>query len=325
MSHHVEVMPGNSRPTLTLNSLVFSILTLLSTPLMAAGLLPFNQWNVNQGTIDASATCNAPGVTCTVLVQDLGILQQQVTTTGGSYIQMITTEPDATGTAATLGFVSENFIPENKLTDYDINSKQIIRDPAQGFEQRAMINREPFYDADNTLVDLLHVELQQNLVNSDIDAGFNLIKDEAVLSNGEVYSGKSIDISQGLVAASINNPDGIRMAFAARSREGWKLSNVNQTLMFDPFAPAGTITLTDTAINGVSGPEQNLTWLDGDSVTTIWLSQLNDELVTGAFGFQRVDNLSNKTSVKAGRFDTAAIIDPFSWDELTFGQAPTLP
>ena len=325
MSHHADPLPGMTRLALTLRRITFGTLIVLSTPGLADGPVAFNQWSVSNGTIDAGATCNAAGVTCTVLVQDQGMLQQQVTSASGSYIQMILTEADATGNAASLGFVSENFIPTNNLTGYDIHSQQIIRDPGQGFEQRAMIDRVPFFDANDTLVDLLHVNLQQTLIDSDIAASFNIIKDEAVLSTGEVFTGKSIDINQQLVSASATSPDGIKTAFDARIREGWKLSSANQTLLFDPFAPAGDITLHDTAFDGVVGADQTLTWLDGDSVTSIWLSQYNDELVTSAFGFQRVDNQSTDSTVSAGRFDTAAVIDPFSWNELTFGQAPTLP
>ena len=325
MSYSIDALPARGRPALILNSLVFTLLISLPVPLPAAGQPPFDQWNVNQGTIDASAGCNAPGVTCTVLAQDQGMLQQKVTTPGGNYIQLIVTEADATGNAATLAFVSENFISEAGLTAYDINSQQIIRDPAHGFEQRATISREPFYDTAGTLVDLLHVDLQQTLNDSVIDTAFHLDKHEATLDTGEVYSGKGIDISQNLVTASASSPDGIRMAFDARSREGWKLSNVDQALSFDPFAPSGEITLGGGKLGGTSSPDQHLSWMDGDSVTTLWLSQLNDELVTGAFGFQRIDNHSDNTSIKAGRLDTSAIIDPFAWDELTFGQAPTLP
>ena len=97
MSYFFGAQPGRARSALILNSLVFTLLISLPVTLPAAGQPPFNQWNVSQGTIDASAGCNAPGVTCTVLAQDQGMLQQKVTTADGSFIQMIVTEADATG------------------------------------------------------------------------------------------------------------------------------------------------------------------------------------------------------------------------------------
>jgi hypothetical protein len=308
-----------------INILILSTAAVCSTPLLAAGALPFNQWSVSNGTIDASATCNTAGVSCTVLAEDAGMLQQEVTTANGSYIQLIITEANATGTAASLGFVTENFIPTNRLTDYDIHNQQIIRDPAQGFEQIALIERVPFYDASDTLVDLLHVDLQQSLNDQELESRFRIIKDEAVLSNGEVYNGKSIDINQNLVAATDTSASGVKMVFDARSRSGWKLTNNNQALQMDPFAAAGDISLSDATLINTLGSDPVLAWIDGDSISNIWISQYHDELANSAFGIQRTDNLSNKTTFKAVRFDPAAIIDPFAWNEQAFGLAPPLP
>jgi hypothetical protein len=60
-------------------------------------------------------------------------------------------------------------------------------------------------------------------------------------------------------------------------------------------------------------------------VSSLWISQYNDELNTSGYAFQRVENLSNGTSINEARLDSAAVIDPFSWNDVTFGQAPTLP
>jgi len=301
--------------TIAIRTFLFATLSFLSTHGMANGPTPFDQWSVTNGVIDASATCNAAGVSCTVVSQDDGFLQQQVTTANGSYIQMILTEPGASGTAGTLGFASENFTPTNNLTGWDINSQQIIRDPNQGFEQIAKIDRVPFNDANNTLVNLLHVDLQQTLVDDEFDSSFNIKKDEALLSTGEIFTGKSTDIKQNLVAATNNSPTGIKATFDTRIRSGWKLSNNNDALQIDPFAPAGDATLN----------KDTLAWSDGDTVASIWLSQYNDELMNGAFASQQVSNRSNDISIKNTRINPTAIIDPFDWNESTFGPAPSLP
>ena len=314
-----------TRKTTYIHAILFSTMGLLSAQSLAGGPVPFNQWSVSNGVIDASATCNASGVSCTLLAQDNGLLQQQVNTASGSYIQLIVTDTDASGTAESLGFVTENFIPTNNLTAWDINGQQIIRDPDQGFEQVATIERAPFQDINNQLVDLLHVNLQQSLIKDGFDTHFNLTKDEAQLSSGEIVSGKSIDMNQNIVAASASNAAGVKMAFDTRIRSGMKLTEVNQDLQMDPFAPAGTLALNDGGINGNPGTNQNLDWNDGDTVSSLWISQYNDELNTSGYAFQRVENLSNGTSINEARLDSAAVIDPFSWNDVTFGQAPTLP
>jgi len=289
-------------------------LYLFSSTGLANDPVPFNQWSVNNGVIDASATCNAAGVTCTLINQDNGLLQQEVSTANGSYIQMILTDTNASGTASTLGFVTENFIPTNALTAWDIHNQQIIRDTPQGFEQIAKIDRVPFNDANNTLVDLLHVDIQQTLIDSEFDSSFNIKKDEAVFSSGEIYSGKSIDIFQNTLATDTNNPGNIKTAFDFRSRSGWKLDNLNNTLLIDPFSPAGEISLNNP-----------IGWNDGDTVTSLWLSQQNTDQPNDGFALQRIDNLTNGAAVKEVSFDTAKIIDPFDWNEPTFGPPPSLP
>ena len=121
--------------------------------------VPFNQWTVNNGIIDTSATCTTPGVNCTVLAQDDGFLQQQVVTDGGSYVQMILTDPGASGTPDTLAFTTENFVPDKNLSGFDIANRQLIRDVPKGFEQIAQIDRAPFEDPNGGLVNLIHVDL----------------------------------------------------------------------------------------------------------------------------------------------------------------------
>ena len=125
-----------TRKTTYIHAILFSTMGLLSAQSLAGGPVPFNQWSVSNGVIDASATCNASGVSCTLLAQDNGLLQQQVNTASGSYIQLIVTDTDASGTAESLGFVTENFIPTNSLTAWDINGQQIIRDPLGGHQDR---------------------------------------------------------------------------------------------------------------------------------------------------------------------------------------------
>jgi len=296
---------------------IFGLVSLTSASALAAsGPLPFDQWTVSNGIIDNSAACAASGVSCTVLAQDNGFLQQQVTTAAGSFVHMILTDPDATGTPATLGFTTENFIPDNNLTGFDIVNRQVIRDIPQGFEQVANIDRTPFLDSAGDVVDLAHVELTQTMATPDFDTRFKLLQHEALLPNGDSHFGKSVDINQTMVAANDSGNQPLKQVFDSRERLGSQLTNVNNTLQIDPFTPAGSLHLNNETVS----------WNTGDHVKSIWMAQNNSVLLNPGFAYQQFDNISQGIiGTKELSMQSNEVIDPFSWDQTTFGQAPSVP
>jgi hypothetical protein len=219
--------------------------------------IPFNQWTVNNGDIDASAGCSAPGVSCTVLTQDKGFLQQQVTTASGSYVQMILTDPDASGSPATLGFTTENFIPDKNLSGYDIANRQVIRDLDKGFEQLAQIDRAPFEDPSLGLVDLVHVELAQTLADVDFAADFHMQQDRAELPSGEMLYGKTQDIFQDVTGSQATGD--LSTTFHNHASLGDRLSNVDGSLMVDPFTTAADVQIGSQTVHVNDGDEIHLT------------------------------------------------------------------
>lgn len=260
--------------------------------------VPFNQWTVNHGVIDTSTTCSTPGISCTVLAQDDGFLQQQVVTANGSYVQMILTNPGASGTADTLGFTTENFVPDKNLSGYDIANRQVIRDIPAGMEQIAQIDRAPFEDPDKGLVNLIHVDLTQTMSELNYDADFHLVRHEATLPAGEILSGKTIDMHQ---TSSTVDPYGVRElinTFSNKQSSGDRLSNVDGALLIDPFTPAAELQID----------QQSYAIHAGDDIKLTGITQSLTSLPTaGAFELHNYENTTQALSATG-----STIIDPFS-------------
>lgn len=280
--------------------------------LLAAGLLtvigqftwagsnpiPFNQWTVNNGVIDTSAACATPGVSCTVLAEDDGFLQQQVVTDSGSYVQMILTDPGASGSPDTLPFTTENFVPDKNLSGFDIANRQLIRDIPQGFEQIAQIDRAPFEDPENGLVNLIHVDLSQTLASQDFEADFQLVRHEAEFPSGVILSGQTVGIQQTVTGMDpYGNPNLIN-TFSNQQSSGVQLSNVDGSLQIDPFTTAA-----DLQIGG-----ETFKINDGDEIKLTEITQHITSLPgdTG-FNLQKYENTTQDISASE-----ASIIDPFS-------------
>jgi hypothetical protein len=259
--------------------------------------IPFNQWTVDNGVIDASAGCSVPGVSCTVLNQDKGFLQQQVITDSGSYVQMILTDPEASGSPATLGFTTENFIPDDNLSGFDIANRQVIRDLPQGFEQVAQIDRAPF-EQPSGLVDLVHVELAQTLADEDFSADFHMLQDEAELPSGEILYGKTQDIQQDVMGTRPDGSQNLATSFTHHASRGVRLTNADGSLMIDPFTTAADIKIGDQTIH-VN---------DGDDITLTELAQ-NLADIPSHRGFRQQKLADVTTGVSASE---TTFIDPFT-------------
>ena len=295
------------------NSKNLAYLLLLCAPILAnaSPAVVYDGWSSNNGIIDTSASCSVTGISCTTLAEDNGFLQQQVVNHHGTYIRTILIENGATGDSSSLGFASETFIPQDNKTGFDINTKQVIRDINEGFESTAVIERNPFNNQNDDLVDLLNVELTQTLSNNDFSSNFKLDKYEAEISDGSSYSGRSLDISQLIV----DDTTGAKGAFDYREREGAVLSNVDNQLDVDPFTKNGNLTLGS----------ETFVWNEGDHLKSIWVAQVTDSELSDPFAYQSIENVDVGVGIKTHSFSEENIIDPFDWDETTLGQAPTLP
>jgi hypothetical protein len=260
--------------------------------------VPFNQWTVNNGVIDTSAACSAQGVSCTVLAEDDGFLQQQVITDSGSYVQMILTDPGASGSPDTLAFTTENFVPDKNLSGFDIANRQLIRDIPEGFEQIAQIDRAPFEDPKNGLVNLIHVDLSQTLTSQDFEADFQLVRHEAELPSGEILSGQTVDIQQTVTGMDPYGIPNVINTFSNQQSSGVQLSNVDGALLIDPFTTAADIQIAGETFKINDGDEiklteitQHITSLPGDA----------------GFKLQMYENATQDISASE-----VSIIDPFS-------------
>jgi len=260
--------------------------------------VPFNQWTVNNGVIDTSTTCTSPGVSCTVMAQDDGFLQQQVVTDSGSYVQMILTDPGASGSPDTLAFTTENFVPDKNLSGFDIANRQVIRDIPQGLEQIAQIDRAPFEDPNKGLVNLIHVDLTQTLTNQDFEADFQLVRDEAELPSGEILSGKTVNIHQSVSGMDPYGNQNVINTFSNQQSSGVQLTNVDNSLLVDPFTTAA-----DIQIGG-----QTFKINDGDDIKLTEITQHITSLPgDGALNLQSYENTTQHVSATDVSF-----IDPFS-------------
>ena len=300
-------------PVSLLYRLIVHSSLLMPTIVLAATPVAFDGWSVNNGVIDASSSCSN-GVTCNTLVQDDGFLYQEVVTPQGSFYRTIITEEGATGNAASLSFADETFIPFNNLTGVDISNKQAIRDPASGFESTAVIDRDPFINGAGDLVNPMVIDIDQTLAVDGFLSEFHLLQNDAVVGT-ESYFGKSMDIVQSMTQPTENSSDGFQSGFDLREREGWQLSEQNNELVLDPFTPAGSMTLGGTQVD----------WEEGDRVRSTWIASLNDEVSAQGFAAQKIENLSTGVSAHEVNIDAGTVIDPFAWNENTFGAPPSLP
>lgn len=105
-----------------------------------------------------------------------------------------------------------------------------------------------------------------------------------------------------------------------RQSQGFQLNNIDNELVLDPFSPSGHIVLNDVA-NDLSA--NTISWNDGDAIQLFWVAQQpasGDSL--SAYAFEQITNLSQNTKAQRSSSAPANIIDPFAYDEASFGPAP---
>lgn len=308
---------------------VFRITLMMAGTTLTAGAyggqpVGYDGWSVANGVIDTSVSC-AQAISCTTMVEDKGFLQQEVITPAGRFIRQIVTDPDASGNAASLGFASEAMIPfdqkarEASPSGWNIDVKQAIRDPSQGFESLAQIERHPYQDAQNNVYDVQKVLLSQSISDATFAADFRLDQQLATLPDGSEQLARSLDIDQTLLNET--NPLEEQQRFALRERGGAVLSfDGNNVAQLTPLITAGELSLDGQAA---------LAWNDGDTLKAVWVGQKDFSGQDAGFAYQSVSRLDGdgkvSASVSRSSITETGVIDPFAWDTHNLGPAPQLP
>ena len=319
-SNYLLAKPASAKPVSIKRPLAsrlcrFLIQTSLFIPtaVFAASPIGFDGWSVNQGVIDTSNSCTN-GISCNTIAEDDGFLYQEVITAQGTFYRTIITESGATGNAGTLGFADESFVPVNNLSGTDISDKQVVRDSANGFDSTTMIDRDPFINGAGDMVNPLIVDINQSLMSDGLSSEFHLLQNDAVVGDNS-YFGKTMDISQSIVMPTDTASDGFQSGFDLRERDGWQISEVNNELALDPFSPAGSMTLGNKTVS----------WDDGDRIRSTWIASVNKDVSNQGFAVQKIENLTQMTSAQQIDTNAGTVIDPFVWEQNTFGTAPSLP
>jgi len=141
--------------------LVLGTYSLIGSQAFAGSPIPFDNYTASNGAITAgcptAASIGATSVTCTDGVSDNGMLQREVSITGGAnpgtYIQFIVTDPGTSGDGqavpfsaqrGSLNFVNEDFVKMNNRGS-GISSKQTLIDSSMSsatLEQRFVNTHE---------------------------------------------------------------------------------------------------------------------------------------------------------------------------------------
>ncbi len=300
-------------------SFVFAAMT-VSAAAFAGQPVNFDGWNVTNGVIDTSASC-AQAISCATMVVDKGFLQQEVVTASGRFIRQIVTDPGATGSASTLGFASETMIPfdqqarESSPSGWNIDIKQAVRDPSQGFESLAMIERHPHTDAQNNVYDIQKIALEQTISDAQFEAAFKLNQELATMPDGSEVRARELDIDQVLFNEQNGAQQDQRFAFRERGGERVKFDDLLNAWL-DSVTKAGELSLDE---------DSSVSWDDGDTIRSVWIAQRDPFAQDKGFAYQKVENATRQTSATTVARDTAFPIDPFAWDENAMGTAPQLP
>lgn len=318
-------------------------LVLMSPTVFAVAPVAYDGWSVTGGAIDTTASCTTPGVSCTNLVSDPGMVYEEVTTGGSTFLRLILTDQAATGAPNQLNFTTETLIPYAENGDplppgsinyyQGIAAKQVVRDAVDNFEgvteiQRANMRQLGSVSAD----DMFTIKLSQSFAGADIDSAFAHTSYTQFSSGGtnidsDQVIGTITDIQQSNDIGGTINP-GAKQLFVQRSRDGVK---GNSTFTFPggyfvtaPITTAGGMHVSATA----ETPGAPVTWLNTQDIRTTWLVQDNNiSSAPGiAISYQSVENNSGvPVEDIMSEFDLpVGTADPFDWDP-NFGSAPTFP
>lgn len=295
---------------------------------LAGSPIPFDDYTVNNGAVSAgcpnaaSLGTGATAVTCTDGVSDNGMLQREVTITGGvmagKYIQFIVTDPGVSGDAqaipfssgrGSLNFANEDFVKMNNRGD-GISSKQTLIDSSMTspvLEQRFVNTHE--YDfgwANSGSTPWIHS--YQDISTVDYSDPLNPTETFSsavdVINNGGAFvPGSQIDIGIDQYV-DLTDPNGSGAQQFKYKKVGGQYQTTSNPA--NPVLPGGT--------NG-----GNVTWSPFQTVSALWVGQniLSSGLASsGLFSHTAFQNLNSGSTSSLTRLDTNF---PTNWSNPPFG------
>jgi len=300
---------------------------------MSAVPVAYDGWSATNGTVDSTTSCTEVGVSCTTLVEEAGFKYEEVVTPNYSYLRMILTDKDATGTPAELGYTSETFIPYAEAGggfQQGLASKQVIRDAADNFVdsaeiQKGNLRQDP--SGTSNAADMWSTRLKQSFSNTDLVSTFGYEDynefTTAFAQNPDLPNiiGKKLEITQKTNTGDTSDPSK-RQLFGHRQSKGYAGTSTagfagptGNYLVKEAIVSAGSASLNTGA--------DNIVWLEGEDVSTTWIGA-SSNLIAGevALSYQRVNNLTTGTSAKEIGMDLPEPLDPFTWNP-NFGAQPT--
>ncbi|MBI5451495.1 MAG: hypothetical protein HY940_09080 [Gammaproteobacteria bacterium] len=299
-------------------SIIFNLLGVMASPALAVQAVAFDGWNVQGGNINTAASCGGT-VSCSGTMVDNGFLQQEIVTPNGKFIRQIITDTNATGSASSLPFATEVLIPMGSQSSFQTGSnvdiKQAIRDPSQGFSSLAQINNHALIDNRGDSYQVNKVLIEQGIADATFGSAFKLEQQLATLPNGDQLSSRRLDIDQWLLDVA-NDPSSEAQRFAMRQRSGWDVifdeqNNANIT----PVTKAGSV-----AMNG-----ETLSWADGEALRAVFIAQKAYDPSGKGFAYTALSNETSGRALTKADYQAAMPTDPFAWDTANLGAAPHLP
>ena len=303
------------------------VTSLYSQISFSAGPVPFGGWVVNSGSVDTSQTCNNVNVECKTLAVDDGFAYEEVTINNYKYLRLVLTDEQASGTADSVGFFTETFMPFALVADGDkqgIAARQVVRDPADGYElvadiQKGSMRLENVAAAE----DMFSAKISQSISKADFSANFEnrtytqfATNPSAGSRDTDAVIGRKTDIDQ-TIKVDIDKQQRI----VSRKREG--VQGTTATSWSDGFYFVKEAITTGGSVN--LGAE-NVSWIAGDAIRSTWLVQDNNVPDENAIAIstQTFENLSSQVQANDILMNISTPLDPFVWDT-DLGVAPAFP
>ena len=330
--------------------LITSLLGAFIGAVQAAPPIPFSQYTVNNGAVDATAACSQSGViSCSDQVVDNGFLQQKVTTTSGTYLQFILTDPNATGDAQAapfttssssglnyLGFTNEDFVKMNSATEGIASRNTIASSTVTGNkEDRVVDTTQYLFGWAQPAFLTPWVQVHQEITQLDITDPVNptvLMNSTAYLTSVHGNStdpsiGRDITVSQMVKTGTSTTGGSDVQKFQYRS-----LDFDNFTCHNDPncgTTPNPSDTLPSPLLpGGTNGGD--ISWVAGQHVSATWIGQSTD---TGGgtqspFGYTNYSAYDLNSGLVSSTTSLTSLSNPDAagagWNNNPFGTVDTL-